>query len=69
MESKLDLILKKMEQLEKKNPELEMKFHRQSTVKLTSKALHSPPRDHIGAPPLTHLTGEYSTGIIRFIRR
>ena len=44
MESKLDLILKKMEQLEEKNTELKMKLHKQSTAKSTSKPSHSSPK-------------------------
>ena len=41
METKLDLILKKMDQLEAKNSELEKKFHKQSTIRPASKLSHS----------------------------
>ena len=44
MDSKLDLILGKMEKLEEKNSELEKKFHKQSTVKSTYRVSHSSPK-------------------------
>ena len=44
MDSKLDLILRKMEKLEEKNSELERKFHGRSPSKSTSRVTHSSPK-------------------------
>ena len=44
MDSKLDLILRKMEQIEKKNKELEMKLHSNAKGRSVSRLSHSSPK-------------------------